>query len=411
MLYSVQVFFSRIKWHGRLSFARTFIVLLFFQFVGISSTCFAQAHPFVNAVPEEILSGFTLAEGPLWLADSSLIFSDVPNDIIYQWKPGQTTASTYLSPSGESNGLTLDLAGNVLMAQHKKRRIARLNKDGSETEIISRYDDKKFNSPNDMAVKSNGSIYFTDPDYGDNQLELGYHGIFVVNTDGQIWLLDKTLNQPNGIAFSPDETKLYVTSFEADIWVWDVDSDTTITNKQFFIQMPGGYADGIKVDQNGLIYAATFGLGGIWIIDPDGSKIDLIPVPESVTNLNWGDPERSILYITGEHAVYRLSVITDIKNNINKPENFSLYQNYPNPFNPETSIHFTVPKMSRVSLAIYDILGRKIRALVSETKAAGSYNVTWNGKNNQGQPLASGLYFYKLQAGEFSATKKMMLLK
>ena len=94
-----------------------------------------------------------------------------------------------------------------------------------------------------------------------------------------------------------------------------------------------------------------------------------------------------------------------------KPEKFALQQNYPNPFNPETSIHFTVPKMSRVTLAIYDILGRKIRTLVSETKAAGSYNVTWNGKNNQGQPLASGLYFYKLQAGEFSATKKMMLLK
>ena len=100
-----------------------------------------------------------------------------------------------------------------------------------------------------------------------------------------------------------------------------------------------------------------------------------------------------------------------IRNNINKPKNFSLHQNYPNPFNPETSIHFTVPKMSRVTLAIYDILGRKIRTLVNETKAAGSYNVTWKGKNNQGQPLASGLYFYKLQAGEFSATKKMMLLK
>ena len=93
------------------------------------------------------------------------------------------------------------------------------------------------------------------------------------------------------------------------------------------------------------------------------------------------------------------------------PNGYALLNNYPNPFNPETSINFIVPKMSRVMLAIYDILGRKIRTLLSETKAAGSYNVTWNGKNNQGQPLASGLYFYKLQAGEFSATKKMMLLK
>jgi len=93
------------------------------------------------------------------------------------------------------------------------------------------------------------------------------------------------------------------------------------------------------------------------------------------------------------------------------PNNYVLFNNYPNPFNPETSIHFTVPKMSRVTLVIYDILGRKIRTLVSATKAAGSYNVTWNGKNDQSQQLASGLYFYKLQAGEFSATKKMMLLK
>ena len=104
-------------------------------------------------------------------------------------------------------------------------------------------------------------------------------------------------------------------------------------------------------------------------------------------------------------------ITTDIPNGLLVPSVFALEQNYPNPFNPETSIHFTVPKMSRVTLAIYDILGRKIRTLLSETKAAGSYNVTWNGKNNQGQPLASGLYFYKLQAGEFSATKKMMLLK
>lgn len=408
MIHSVQVFYSRTKLHGLFSSAQTFIVLLFFQFVGISSTCFAQEHPFVNAVPEKILSGFQLAEGPLWLADSSLIFSDVPNDIIYQWKPGEDTASTYYSPSGESNGLTLDLAGNVLMAQHKKRRIARLNKDGSETEIISRYDGNKFNSPNDMAVKSNGSIYFTDPDYGGNPLEFDYKGIFVMNTEGQIWLLDKTLNQPNGIAFSPDETKLYVTSFPADIWVWDVDSDTTITNKQFFIQMQGGYADGIKVDQNGLIYAATWNLGGIWIIDPDGSKIDLIPVPESVTNLNWGDPDGKTLYITGEHAVYRLrpNDPTDIKDNADKPENFSLYQNYPNPFNPTTTISYQLKTQSDVQLIIYDITGREIKTFVNKRQNAGQHSVTFNATG-----LASGIYIYKIKAGRFVQSRKMILLK
>jgi len=125
------------------------------------------------------------------------------------------------------------------------------------------------------------------------------------------------------------------------------------------------------------------------------------------------------VYVTGSDALTRTyttikytQTITGLELEIvNVPANYRLEQNYPNPFNPETSINFTVPKMSRVTLAIYDILGRKIRTLVSETKAAGSYNVTWNGENNRGQPLASGLYFYKLQAGEFSATKKMMLLK
>ena len=538
MIHSVQVFFSRIKWHGLLSLARTFIFLLLFQFVGISSTCFAQSHPFVDAVAEKIHSGpYDFLAASLWLPDSSLIFCDLDHGnlayTIYQWYPGEDTARIYLSPSMAAAGLAFDLEGNVLMTQQEglpdqpNQRIARLNKDGSQTEIVSTYDGTRLNGPAKLTVTADGWIYFTDPGFGPGGIAnnpLPYQGIFVVNPEGKIWLLDKTLIYPTGIALSPDETKLYVTNSILNIFVWDIDSDTTITNKQIFVTMTGdGRTGGITVDEEGVVYAG--GPGGIWIIDPDGSLIGNIPVPIPVNGgvgLNWGDPDGRTLYITtGGNDLHRLDpdkrfpnttadtrtwlflpapsridsaffvyntghamdsifitidydgkadsnfvyvdttafeltpgdsmkvtltfddslldpgkygvniiieskynpqikefkkriifqVITDIPNGLLVPSVFALEQNYPNPFNPETSIHFTVPKMSRVTLAIYDILGRKIRTLVNETKTAGSYNVTWNGKNNQGQPLASGLYFYKLQAGEFSATKKMMLLK
>ena len=263
----------------------------------------------LNAKVEKIAEGFEFVEGPVW-KDGRLLFSDIPANTVYQYTPAEG-ATVFLKPSGNSNGLAIDLNGQLLLGRHGKRRLARITDNGIETSLASHYQGKQFNSPNDMAIKSDGSIFFTDPPYGvtPEREVLGFYGIYRLTPDGRLKLLDKSMDRPNGITFSPDESILYVGDSESRrIYVWDVVSDTAIANKRLFAFMDAeGYTDGMKVDAEGRLFAT--GPFGVWVFDTNGTVLDTIMIPGQTANCTWGNADGRTLYVTSEDAVYRVSNI------------------------------------------------------------------------------------------------------
>jgi gluconolactonase len=280
-----------------------------------------------NAQVEKVGSGFQFTEGPLWHPDGFLLFSDIPANTIYQWIPNEQP-KIFRRPSGNTNGNTLDREGRLISAEHGNRRVSRTEKDGTVVTLASDYEGKRLNSPNDLVVKSDGSIYFTDPPYGikPDQEELGFYGVYRLAPDGRLTLLVKDFVRPNGIAFSPDEKKLYVDDSEkGHIRVFDVKPDGTLENGQIFAELKdpskSGVPDGMKVDQEGNVYST--GPGGVWVFSPSGNVLGKIEVPEVSTNLGWGnsiseagkdsaqvlpkeDSDYKTLYITAGNSLYRI---------------------------------------------------------------------------------------------------------
>lgn len=376
----------------------------------LCTSIFAQSPVPEGAEIELIANGFQFVEGPVWNDTLGLLFSDLNGNRIYRWTE-QDSISIFLNPSANSNGLTYDLSGNLILAQTGLRRVALRESDGTQISLADTFDGKKLNSPNDLAVKSDGAIFFTDPPFNipqGEQQELNFAGIYRISPYGELQLLDGTLNLPNGICFSPDESKLYVNNSQARIiYVWDVVDDSTIANKREFARInPIGYTDGMKVDADGNLFCS--GPQGVWVFSPEGTLIDTILVPINPSNCNWGDEDRKTLYITAGNSVYRirLAEATGIKDRSNFPQEFKLYQNYPNPFNPTTKLSFVIGSSSFVSLKVYDLVGREIAILVNQEKPAGKYEIDFDGS-----ALSSGIYYYQLKAGNFTQTKKLVLIK
>lgn len=253
---------------------------------------------------EKVVEGFQFTEGPVW-KDGSLLFSDIPANKIYKWNKKEGL-SIFLEPSGNSNGLALDKDGNLILAQHGKRRVAKLFNDGREISLTDNFYGSRLNSPNDITVKTDGTIFFTDPPYGvePEQEELGYYGIYKLDNNNKLHLLDNSLRRPNGIAFSPDEKLLYVTHSETkDIYVWDV-VNGKITNKRLFAKLePNGGGDGLKVNSKGRLFVC--GSVGIWIFEKDGTLLESFEVPGQTTNCAFGDDDGKTLYITSGNAIYK----------------------------------------------------------------------------------------------------------
>ncbi|MEP0781568.1 SMP-30/gluconolactonase/LRE family protein [Microcoleus sp. ZQ-A2] len=263
-----------------------------------------------NAQVEKVAGDFQFTEGPLWHPKGFLLFSDIPANTLYQWTANKKP-EIFRRPSGNANGNTLDREGRLLTAEHSNRRVSRTEKDGSIVTLASQYEGKRLNSPNDLAVKSDGSIYFTDPPYGikSEQEELGFYGVYRLASDGKLTLLVKDFVRPNGIAFSPDEKKLYVNDSEkGHIRVFDVKSDGTLENGQLFAELKdpskNGVPDGMKVDQKGNVYST--GPGGIWVFSPSGNLLGILEVPEVAANIAWGDDDYKTLYITASNSLYRI---------------------------------------------------------------------------------------------------------
>ncbi|MCW3978330.1 MAG: SMP-30/gluconolactonase/LRE family protein, partial [Candidatus Bathyarchaeota archaeon] len=194
-----------------------------------------------DAAVEKVAGGFEFTEGPVWVPDGYLLFSDIPASTIYRWTPGSVSAEVFRAPSGRSNGLTLDREGRLLACEHD-RRLSRTEGDGSVVTLAERYEGKLLNSPNDVVVRSDGSIYFTDPPYGlprqEEGRELDFNGVYRLAPDGALTLLDDSFDRPNGLAFSPDERVLYVNdSRRGHIRAFDVRADGTLSNGRVFAEL------------------------------------------------------------------------------------------------------------------------------------------------------------------------------
>lgn len=269
-----------------------------------------------DAAMEQLATGCQFTEGPLWHADEKfLLFSDIPANTMRKWDATSQEMSVFRQPSGKSNGLTYDKQGCLIACEHANRRVSRTTADGEVVTIASHYEGKRLNSPNDVVVKSDGSIYFTDPPYGlssaygvEAEKELDFQGVYRLSPDGgTLTLLVDDFDLPNGLCFSPDEAILYINDTERmHIRAFDVQPDGTITNGRIFGVEEGenGKPDGMKVDVHGNVYLT--GPGGIWVFAPDGTHLGVILVPERAANLAWGGNGWKSLFITASTSLYRI---------------------------------------------------------------------------------------------------------
>jgi gluconolactonase len=281
-----------------------------------------------DATSERIAGGLGFTEGPVWQG-TSLLFSDIPNQRIVRWRrlPEGPELTTYAT--GMSNGLTLDRQGQVLAAEHGGRRVSRIADDGARTVLAERFAGKRLNSPNDIVVKADGAIYFTDPPYAIQPStpgmtrpagwwtapiagkELPSNGVYRLTPDGTLDLLVEDFALPNGLAFSPDESVLYIDdSAYKHIRAFDVRPDGTLTNSRILLDMASedpGVPDGLKVDVHGNVFCT--GPGGVWVCRSNGVLLGRILLPELPANLAWGE-DGSVLFLTARTSVYRLPTRT-----------------------------------------------------------------------------------------------------
>lgn len=287
-----------------------------------------------DATVEKLLDGRQWVEGPLWVPSGRyLLFSDVVQNAIYQWKAGTGTrgfldasgysgSTPYAGAEPGSNGLALDAEGRLVFARHGDRQIARLESGGSITVLADRYRGRRLNSPNDLVFHSSGDLYFTDPPFGlpasydDPAKELPHQGVYRLKPDGSLTLLTTELSAPNGIAFSPDERTLYVSNADARRLVWmafAVRPDGTLGPGRIFFDgtttFAGrrGTADGVKVDARGNVFGV--GPGGVYVFSPAGELLGWIDFAGNVGNVAWGE-DGSSLFVAANSAIYRIRVST-----------------------------------------------------------------------------------------------------
>lgn len=259
---------------------------------------------------EKVASGFRFTEGPVWSPSGFLLFSDIHGDKIYRWSPVSGTG-VVRDPAENPNGLTYDRQGRLLICEQKLRRLVRLEVDGRRTILADRWEGKALNCPNDVVVRRDNTVYFTDPYWkfppGAVQ-ELGFQAVFRVTPKGELDVAAKDFGLPNGIALSPDEKVLYVAdSRRRSVHAFDVARDGSLSGQRVLIELQSGEqgaVDGMKVDELGNLYVT--GPGGIWVLDRRGRHLGTIRPPELPANCAWGDPDFRSLYLTARTSVYRL---------------------------------------------------------------------------------------------------------
>ncbi|NCO21051.1 MAG: SMP-30/gluconolactonase/LRE family protein [Rhodobacterales bacterium] len=273
-----------------------------------------------NAPPKRLATGFDWVEGPVWFGDADcLLFSDIPNNRILRWN-AETGISTFRAPSNYANGQTRDPQGRLVTCEHGGRRVTRTEHDGSVKVIADSYDGKPLNSPNDVVVKSDGSIWFTDPHYG---IMTNYEGfaataqqplsVYRVDDCGIRRIETPGMNAPNGLCFSPDEKRLYVADtgrmFSDDVQnvrVFDVAHDATLSGGAIFCKVGTGASDGIRCDTDGNLWSSAG--DGVYCFAPDGTLLGQIHVPEIVSNICFGGRAKHQLFITATTSLYSITL-------------------------------------------------------------------------------------------------------
>ena len=283
----------------------------------------ASSPRFHDIVPRDVLlervsHGHIFTEGPAWNArEGALYWTDIIGNTIWKWAPG-VGRSVVLRPSGKANGMTFDKQGRLLVAGWTNRTVWRMELDGSIVPLATHYDGKKIGTPNDIVVKSDGSIYFTDPPGGvgivemegeDLQQYLPYSGVYRLEPETRkLTLLTTEVVNCNGLTFSPDESILYINDTGGRfIQAYDVQADGTLNNSRRFADVVGeeaGNPDGMKVDVQGNVYCT--GPAGIHVFDAAGKYLGRLKVPEHCTNMAWGDADWKTMYITARTSVYRM---------------------------------------------------------------------------------------------------------
>lgn len=258
---------------------------------------------------ELVMGGFQFLEGPTWrAADGVLLFSDIPANAIYRLTP-PSTIDTFRADSGNANGLASDTDGLLLAAEHGNRRVSRTAAGGQVTSVADTYQGKRLNSPNDIAVRSDGTLYFTDPPYGiaPADQELTFNGLFRVEPNGTLiaeWE-GPLSSRPNGVTLSPDEATLYAADTTGVVRAYDVAGDGSLSGERTFAPSTPG-ADGMAIDRDGNLFVTTS--AGIRVFAPDGTEWGTISVPEVPANCTFGDPDGRTLYITARQGLYRVRV-------------------------------------------------------------------------------------------------------
>ena len=265
---------------------------------------------------ETLFEGCRWAEGPLYVpAGRYLVWSDIPNDRLLRWDETTGSVGVFRSPAGHPNGNTLDAEGRLVTCEQGNRRVTRTEHDGSITVIADRYDGRRFNSPNDAAVRSDGSIWFSDPDFGITsdyeghraESEIGACNVYRVDPrDGEVRLVADGFLGPNGLVFSLDERRLFVSDTRANhIRVFTVRDDGTLDDGEVFVTCSDGTFDNIRFDDGGRLWAAAMA-GGVHCYDPDGTLLGRLLVPEVVANIRFGGAKRNRLFIAADTTLYSL---------------------------------------------------------------------------------------------------------
>jgi gluconolactonase len=277
-----------------------------------------------DATPERIATGYQFTEGPLWHSrERTLIFSDVRSGVMHRWTD-RDGARVFRNPSGVGNGNTYDPQMRLLSCEHEGRRVSRTVADGSVETLVSRYEGKRLNSPNDVICTRDGDVIFTDPPYGLRQpdgtfgpQEIPFNGVYRFSAAGGLTILVDDFDRPNGLVLSQDGSRMFIADTAHEhVRVFDVGADGSLRNGAIFVE---GFAakvgatatarpDGMKLDSRGNLYVAANTIEGVWVFSPEGDLLGTIGLDETPANLAWGGDDWRTMFITATTSVYRLQM-------------------------------------------------------------------------------------------------------
>ena len=260
---------------------------------------------FSHIAIEKVDAGFRFTEGPVWSREGFLLFSDVPNNQIRKLVPGERSVA-FRDDSHGANGNTFDAQGRFYSCESKTRRVVRMDKKGKMEVLAEKWEGKRLNAPNDIVVRKDGQIYFTDPAFGDqaDTRELAFYGVYHINPKGVMNLIARPAGRPNGIAFSPNGRILYVAnSDDRNVRAYDVDHNGAVSNERVVVSNIDGVPDGIRLDEKGNLYVTA---KGVAVYTAEGKLLHTIELSETPANCAFGDPDLQTLYITARTSLYRV---------------------------------------------------------------------------------------------------------